>query len=102
MIICLESKSYICDLQTYVNLQFLNLRFLNSLLNLQFTNLCKSPVLKFAVLKFTVKIAIIKPMQIHGCKTCSVKLRLKYFESSLSKSDFTFKTKTFYKIFSES
>ena len=52
---------------------------LNSLLKLQFTNLCKSPVLEIAVLKITVKFAIYKPMQIRSCKTCSVKLRLKYF-----------------------
>ena len=42
----------------------LRLLFLNSLLKSRFTNLCKFTGVKIAVLKITVKIAIIKPMQI--------------------------------------
>ena len=42
----------------------LNLRFLKLLLKPRLSNLCKSSCLEIAVLKITVKIAIIKPMQI--------------------------------------
>ena len=55
----------------------LKLQFLKLLLNPQFTNLCNSPVFEIVVLNSDQNI----------------------FESSLTKSDFTFKTKTFTKFF---
>ena len=54
---------------------------LNSLLKLRLSNLCKCAAftgVEIAVLKFTVKIAIYKPMQIRGCRTCGSK---KYYLS---------------------